>query len=84
MFFTTSIRFEMVTGVLALLAPVAVVLIAILLVFVPITDANTREMLMMLVGALVVMAKDVYGFEFGSSRGSRDKDLRRREDEHGR
>lgn len=73
---TTSIRFEMVTGVLALLAPIAVVLIAVLLVFVPITDANTREMLMMLVGALVVMAKDVYGFEFGSSRGSRDKDQR--------
>jgi hypothetical protein len=66
----------MVTGVLALLAPIAVVLIAVLLVFVPITDANTREMLMMLVGALVVMAKDVYGFEFGSSRGSRDKDRR--------
>lgn len=63
--------------ILAVLAPVAVVIIAILLVFVPVPEGQGHDILMMLLGALVAMAKDVYGFEFGSSRGSREKDQAR-------
>jgi hypothetical protein len=59
--------------ILAVLAPAAVVLIALLLIFVSVPEGQGRDILMMLLGALVAMAKDVYGFEFGSSRGSREK-----------
>ena len=36
--------------------------------------ADSREYLIYILGALTVIAKDVYSFEFGSSRGSKDKD----------
>lgn len=67
----------MVAVVLALLAPVAVVVIALLLVTGYTPAPETREWLTILLSALVLMAKDVYGFEFGSSRGSRNKDARK-------
>lgn len=47
-------------------------LIWVLLVH-PIAEGPTRDILLILSGALVAIAKDVYGFEFGSSRGSETK-----------
>ena len=38
-----------------------------------IPEGPTRDILLILSGALVAIIKDVYGFEFGSSRGSQDK-----------
>jgi len=38
-----------------------------------IPEGPTRDILLILSGALVAIVKDVYGFEFGSSRGSQDK-----------
>jgi hypothetical protein len=38
-----------------------------------IPDGPTRDILLILSGALVAIVKDVYGFEFGSSRGSEEK-----------
>jgi hypothetical protein len=38
-----------------------------------IPEGPTRDILLILSGALVAIAKDVYGFEFGSSRGSEVK-----------
>ena len=38
-----------------------------------IPDGPTRDILLILSGALVAIVKDVYGFEFGSSRGSEVK-----------
>jgi hypothetical protein len=35
-----------------------------------IPEGSTRDILLILSGALVAIVKDVYGFEFGSSRGS--------------
>lgn len=37
-------------------------------------DAAMHDTFMMLTGAAVALAKDVYGYYFGSSAGSRDKD----------
>ena len=47
-------------------------LVWILLVH-PIAEGPTRDILLILSGAIVAIAKDVYGFEFGSSRGSEAK-----------
>ena len=44
------------------------------LLFVKFEEGGTHDLLMILLGALIVIVKDVYGFEFGSSRGSKDKD----------
>jgi hypothetical protein len=38
-----------------------------------IPEGPTRDILLILSGALVAIVKDVYGFEFGSSRGSEVK-----------
>ena len=38
-----------------------------------IPEGPTRDILLILSGALVAIVKDVYGFEFGSSRGSEAK-----------
>jgi len=45
-----------------------------LVVFVEIPAGPARDVLLLLAGALIAVVKDVYGFEFGSSRGSKDKD----------
>lgn len=60
--------------ILAYVAIGGLVLLAYTLVFVALPEGPGRDMLLMLSGALVVVVKDVYGFEFGSSRGSKDKD----------
>jgi hypothetical protein len=43
------------------------------LLFVHIPDGPARDTLLILSGALVAIVKDVYQFEFGSSRGSKEK-----------
>lgn len=57
---------------LALLAPCALVAVVFALMFAPVPP-ESRDMLNIALGALIVQAKEVYGFEFGSSRGSREK-----------
>lgn len=48
-----------------------------LVVFVEIQAGPARDVLLLLAGALIAVVKDVYGFEFGSSRGSKEKDAAR-------
>lgn len=58
------------------LAGAAVLLLGALvggLFFVPIPDGPGRDALLIVVGAVVALVKDVYQFEFGSSRGSKEK-----------
>jgi len=52
--------------------------IGALLFGVPGLDGTARDILLMLIGVLSVLVKDVYGFFFGSSKGSQDKDARAR------
>ena len=41
-------------------------------------DNDNRDLIMMLVGALIAQVKDIYGYYFGSSFGSHNKDLMRK------
>lgn len=52
-------------------AVVIMLMICIIMLFLPthISDPN-EKLLYLIIGALIVMAKDVYGFEFGSSKHS--------------
>ncbi len=58
---------------LAFLAPGGLLMVILLLVFFSV-PTDSRDMLNIALGWLGAMAKDVYGYEFGSSRGSREKD----------
>ena len=60
--------------VLALGALVGLIALTYTLLFVPIPDGPARDVLLLLSGALVAIVKDVFAFEFGSSRGSKEKD----------
>ena len=71
---SSDARTAMCAAFLAILAPLSLVVIAVALVFVDVPEPRQR-VLDILLGALISLAKDVYGFEFGSSRGSREKDL---------
>lgn len=64
---------EAIPWFLSVLAPLALVAVLFVLVF---FEANPggRDMLNIALGALITLAKDVYGFWFGSSLGSRLKD----------
>lgn len=60
--------------VLALGALFGLIALTYTLLFVPIPDGPARDVLLLLSGALVAIVKDVFAFEFGSSRGSKEKD----------
>lgn len=60
--------------VLAVIAILGLVGLAWALVVWPLPEGPGRDMLLMLAGALISIVRDVYGFEFGSSRGSKQKD----------
>jgi hypothetical protein len=60
--------------ILAIGALAGLVALIYTLLFVHIPDGPARDVLLLLSGALVAIVKDVYQFEFGSSRGSREKD----------
>ena len=60
--------------VLAFAAILGLIATIALAFFAPVPDGPARDLVLLLGGALVVMVKDVYQFEFGSSRGSKDKD----------
>lgn len=58
-------------------ATVGGLLVVLLILFLlQIPEGPNRDIIMLLLGALVAMSKDVMSFEFGSSRGSKYKDLR--------
>lgn len=59
---------------LAVIAILGLVALILALLFVQIPQGPARDVLLMLSGGLVAIVKDVYAFEFGSSRGSKDKD----------
>ena len=59
---------------LAIIALVAVIVL-ILLTHPPQIDERTSGVLMTIVGVLIACMKDVYAFFFGSSKGSKDKDV---------
>jgi hypothetical protein len=60
--------------ILAVGAMIGLVALIWTLLFVEIPAGPARDVLLMLSGALVTIVKDVYQFEFGSSRGSKEKD----------
>ena len=66
--------------VLAVGALVGLVALIWTLLFVSLTEGPARDVLLVLSGALVAIVKDVYQFEFGSSRGSKDKDTKKESD----
>lgn len=49
-------------------------IVTLLLFFVRIEDGTQRDLLLMIFGALLILVKEVYGFEFGSSIGSKNKE----------
>jgi len=59
---------------LAYMAVIAFLLCVFGILFVSIPEGTTRDLAMLLMGVLAGIVKDIYGFEFGSSRGSKDKD----------
>ncbi|WP_027367409.1 hypothetical protein [Desulfocurvibacter africanus] len=61
--------------VLAFVAIGGLVALILTLLFVQLEDGPARDVLLILAGGLVTIVKDVYGFEFGSSRGSKEKDV---------
>jgi len=61
--------------VLAIGAMLGMIALIWTLLFVNIPNGPARDVLLILSGALVTIVKDVYQFEFGSSRGSKEKDL---------
>jgi hypothetical protein len=61
--------------VLAYGAVAALLLLISVLLFREIPQGVGRDMLVMLVGSLVIIVKDVYSFEFGTTRSSKDKDF---------
>lgn len=60
--------------ILAVVAVVGLVGLTWMMLYVTVPAGPGRDVLMMLSGALITIVKDVYAFEFGSSRGSKDKD----------
>lgn len=48
--------------------------LTVVLLFYPIPDGIGKDILLMLVGALIIVVKDIYAFEFGSTRSSKEKD----------
>lgn len=60
--------------ILALGALFGLIALTYTLLFIPIPDGPARDVLLLLSGALVTIVKDVFAFEFGSSRGSKEKD----------
>lgn len=60
--------------VLAIGALLGLVALIYTLLWVQIPDGPARDVLLMLSGALVAVVKDVFAFEFGSSRGSKNKE----------
>ncbi len=56
--------------VLAYLAVGSLVSTVVLLIFVPNIPETSEKLLYVVLGALIAIVKDVYGFEFGSSKDS--------------
>lgn len=60
--------------ILAILAVGSFVAIIISLMFVQIPDGSARDLLLVMMGVLGAIVKQVFHFEFGSSKGSKNKD----------
>jgi hypothetical protein len=60
--------------ILAYLAVGAFISVIVSLMFLEIPDGGARDLLLVMMGVLGAIVKNVYSFEFGSSRGSKDKD----------
>ncbi|MEZ6852100.1 hypothetical protein [Halodesulfovibrio aestuarii] len=58
--------------VLAYLSIIALIGVVAALFMFPVPDGSARDLLLVLTGCLINIVKDVYGFEFGSSRGEQD------------
>lgn len=59
--------------VLAYAVTFAFIAVLILLIFKVVPEGNNRDLLLVLIGVLAGLIKDVYGFQFGSSQGSQNK-----------
>ncbi|MBL4859404.1 MAG: hypothetical protein JKX96_00635 [Acinetobacter sp.] len=59
--------------ILAFMAIAGLIAALTLAFFVPMVAGPARDLILILGGALIAIVKDVYGFEFGSSRGSKEK-----------
>lgn len=67
-------RYNFRADLLAVLAVGALVLCVWLVASNPALPGGAREAIMFVAGVFAAAVRDVYGFEFGSSRGSKDKD----------
>lgn len=61
--------------ILAIIAITALAGLGWMMVFKQLPDGPGRDLLLMIAGALIAVVKDVYSFEFGSSRGSKEKTI---------
>lgn len=57
---------------LALTAMVALIGVMAALFMFPVPEGSARDLLLVVTGCLINIVKEVYGFEFGSSRGEQD------------
>jgi hypothetical protein len=62
--------------VLALLSIIGLLALIFTVIFAEIKQGAARDTLLVLSGTLIAIVKDVYQFEFGSSRGSKEKDAK--------
>ena len=61
-----------IRGLLALGTPVGVISLAYLVLFVPVPEPG-KDILLMIIGALLMRMSDAYAYFFGSSAGSEKK-----------
>lgn len=60
--------------ILAYLAVGGFLMSLAVILFVPMEQGLNRDLIFTMLGALIMLVKDVYGFEFGTTRQSKDKD----------
>jgi len=72
--FVEAGRYNFRADLLAVLAVGALVLCVWLVASDPLLPGGAREAIMFVAGVFAAAVRDVYGFEFGSSRGSKEKD----------
>lgn len=72
--FVEAGRYNFRADLLAVLAVGALVLCVWLVASDPLLPGGARETIMFVAGVFAAAVRDVYGFEFGSSRGSKEKD----------
>ncbi len=72
--FRTAGQYNVRGDILAYLAITGLLGSLGVILFTVIPDGLNRDLIFTVIGALIMLVKDVYGFEFGTTRQSKDKD----------